>query len=245
MGALASICSGQPKSEPRPQLLDPAQGEKEARALVADLLSRKPDQNSTNTGTLKIRDANDKHTEIPVRFEVFATATNWVSVYQTLPGEAGKAERLVVIHAENQANQYQLFKGDKRSDLTGKEAMIPFAGSDFLAIDLGLEFLHWPEQRVLKKEMRRSQFCEVLQSLNPYASANSYKRVVAWIDPENGGIVHAEAYDERNDLFKKFDPTELKKVNGQYQLEEMEIRNLKTDSRTVVKFNLQAVAGNR
>ena len=244
-GALGSICFAQPKAEPRPQLLDPAQGEKEARALVADLLSRKPDQNSTNTGTLKIRDANDKRTEIPVRFEVFSTPTNWVSVYQTLPAEPAKAERLVVVHTESQPNQYQLFKEGKRSDLTGKEAMISFAGSDFLAIDLGLEFLHWPQQRVLKKEMRRSQFCDVLQSSNPNVSPNAYKRVLAWIDPDNGGIVHAEAYDERNDSFKKFDPTELKKVNGQYQLEEMEIRNLKTSSRTVVKFNLQTVAGNR
>jgi len=246
VGALASICSAQPKSEPRPQLLDPAQGEKEARALVADLLSRKPDQNSTNTGTLKIRDANDKRTEIPVRFEVFSTPTNWVSVYQTLPGEAGpKAERLVVVHAESQPNQYQLLKGDKNSVLTGKETMIPFAGSDFLAADLGLEFLHWPQQRVLKKEMRRSQFCDVLESLNPNPPPNGYKRVVAWIDPDNGAIVHAEAFDERNDLVKNFDPTELKKVNGQYQLEEMEIRNRKTGSHTWVKFNLQAMAGNR
>src|SRR5258707_15815367 len=82
-GALATICFAQPKAEPRPQLLDPAQGEKEARALVADLLSRKPDQNSRNTGTLKIRDAKDKATEFPVRFEVFWTPTNWVSVSPT------------------------------------------------------------------------------------------------------------------------------------------------------------------
>jgi len=129
--------------------------------------------------------------------------------------------------------------------MTGKETMVSFAGSDFLAADLGLEFLHWPKQRVLKKEMRRSQFCNVLESLNPTPSPKGYKRVLSWIDPENGAIVHAEAYDERNDVLKKFDPTELKKVNGQYQLEEMEIRNLKTDSRTVVKFNLQAVAGNQ
>ena len=246
VGALASICCAQPKSEPRPQLLDPAQGEKEARSLVADLLSRKPNQDSTNTGTLKIRDANDKRIEIPVRFEVFSTPANWVSIYQTFPGDAGaKGERLVVVHAESQPNQYQLLKGDKASSLTGKETMLPFAGSDFLAADLGLEFLHWPQQRVLKKEMRRSQFCNVLESQNPNPSPKGYKRVVAWIDPDNGAIVHAEAYDERNDLLKKFDPTELKKVNGQYQLEEMEIRNLKTGSHTWVKFNLQAVAGNQ
>jgi len=189
----------------------------------------------------KIRDGDDKRTEIPVQFEVFSTPTNWVSVYQISPDDAhSRTERLVVIHADGQPNQYQLSKGDQPRTLTGTETLTPFAGSDFLAADLGLEFLHWPRQRVLKKEMRRSQFCDVLESVNPDPASPGYKRVVAWIDTDNGAIVHAEAYDQRNDLLKNFDPTELKKVNGQYQLEEMEIRNRKTGSQTRVKFNLKA-----
>jgi hypothetical protein len=230
-------CTGQPKSEPKPQPLDRIQGEKEAHALVSDLLSRKPEQNSTNTGTLKIRDGEDKRREVPVRFEVFSTPTGWVSVYEVTPDGKAQAERLVVTHADGKPIQYQLVKGDDSKTLTGKEAQIPFAGSDFLATDLGLEFLRWPNQRVLKKEMRRSQFCDVLESVNP--ESFGYKRVVSWIDADTGGIVHAEAYNARNEKVKQFDPTELKKVNGQYQLEEMEIRDSKTGSHTWVKFNLK------
>jgi hypothetical protein len=230
------------KSEPRPQPLDPAQGEKEARSLVGDLLSRKPEQNATNTGVLKIRDSDDKKREVPVRFEVFANASDWVSVYETTPTGGADKERLVVTHAQGQPNRYQLATGSDSKSLGGAEAHVPFAGSDFLATDLGLEFLHWPKQRVLRKEMRRSQFCNVLESTNPDAAG--YRRVVAWIDAESGAIVHADAYDQRNDVVKEFDPTELKKINGQYQLEEMEIRNRKTGSHTWVKFNLKA-ASNR
>jgi hypothetical protein len=215
------------------------QGEKEARILIADLLSRKPDQNSTNTGVLKIRTGDDKSREIPVRFEVFTTATNWVSAYEIVPEKPGiQAEKLLVTRAPGQANRYEWVKGDKGQTLTGAETLVPFGGSDFLAADLGLEFFHWPRQRVLRKEMRRSQFCDVLESVNP--ESYGYKRVVSWIDADTGAIVHAEAYDQRNELLKKFDPTELKKVNGQYQLEEMEIRNPKAESHTWVKFNLKA-----
>jgi len=81
------------KSEPRPQPLDPVQGEKEARTLVADLLSRKPEQNTTNTGVLKIRDGDDKKREVPVRFEVFANPSDWVSVYETTPAGGAEKER--------------------------------------------------------------------------------------------------------------------------------------------------------
>jgi hypothetical protein len=123
--------------------------------------------------------------------------------------------------------------------LRGDQAMIPFADSDFWVADLGLEFLHWPEQRLLKKEMRRGQFCNVLESLNPQLGAVGYRRVVSWLDIDTGGIVHSEAYDAKNKLLKEFDPKEFKKVSGRWELRGMEIRNLKERSRTRLEFDLE------
>ena len=42
----------------------------------------------------------------------------------------------------------------------------------------------------------------------------------------------------RGRLMKEFDPSALKKVNGQRQLEEMEMRNPKAGSHTWIKFDL-------
>jgi YD repeat-containing protein len=63
--------------------------------------------------------------------------------------------------------------------------------------------------------------------------------VVSWIDIDTGGIVHAEAYDAAGRRLKRFEPKALKKVNGQWQLQEMVIRNLKTGSRTTIEFELE------
>ena len=118
--------------------------------------------------------------------------------------------------------------------------MVPFAGSDFWLADLGLEFLHWPQQRVLKKQMRKGLSCDVLQSINPQAGPGGYSRVLSWIAinrPEDIVIVHAEAYDAQNKLLKEFDPKKVEKVNGLWQLEEMEIRNQPTGSPTKIEFN--------
>ena len=85
---LCSTLTGfaQPKSEPpRPPPLNPAQAEQEARILVHDILVGTPDKNSTNVGLLKIRDAEGKRREIPVRFEVFSTAANWAAGSRTMP----------------------------------------------------------------------------------------------------------------------------------------------------------------
>ena len=241
------VCFGQRANEPRPAPLDPVQAEKEARALVAELLAQKPEQNTTNTGRAKIRDAAGKEREIPMRFEVTATPTNWACVYETLPsaGEPG-GMRLTVIHSDARPNQYQLVDHAERATTNGvpkelalEQTMIPFAGSDFWVADLGLEFLHWPGQRLLKKEMRHSKSCEVLESVNPAPVPGGYSRVVAWIMIEKPhGLIHADAYNAKGELMKQFDPTNLEKIEGEYQLEEMEVRNRKTGSHTWIKFNL-------
>ncbi len=88
--------------------------------------------------------------------------------------------------------------------------------------------------------MRRGRSCKVLESTNPSPSTNGYSRVVSWIDNESGGIVHAEAYDAKGGLLKEFDPKSFKKVNGQWELQDMEIRNVRTGSRTRLEFDLKA-----
>jgi hypothetical protein len=118
--------------------------------------------------------------------------------------------------------------------------MRPFANSDFWICDLGLEFFHWPGQKILKKENTRGRGCMVLESTNPEPSTNGYSRVVSWIDEESGGIVQAKAYDFNGKLLKEFEPKSFKKdVNGQLQLQEMEIYNDQTRSRTQIKFDLK------
>ncbi len=245
--ACASTCFGQRNAESRPAPLDPVRGEREGRALVAELLAQKPEQSVTNAGWVKIRDAAGTVREISTRFEVYATPTNWVSVYETLPaaGAPGRV-RLTVIHADGRPNRYELAEpaaggGTNAAvrNLAPDQTMGPVAGSDFWVADLGLEFLHWPRQRVLTYEMRHSKSCKKLESVNPQPAPGGYARVVSWIMRETPhGIVHADAYDAQGDVLKRFDPKNLEKVQGEYQLEEMEIRNRKTGTETSIKFNL-------
>jgi hypothetical protein len=236
-GALLLLGAAEPPSRPTP--LSPADAAKQGRELVAEILSQsqRPAQNVTNTGVLKIRDDKGRRTEIPVKFEIIAGQTAWNAVYVTT-GQGKGGVVLTVAHSDAKPNEYSLDEPGKVRSLAGNETMIPFAGSDFWAADLGLEFLHWPEQRLLKAEMRRSRSCHVLESVNPLPAPGAYSRVVSWIDVETDFIVHAEAYDFKNKLLKEFDPKEFKKVRGQWQLQEMEISNRQTGSRTRIEFEL-------
>jgi len=227
-----------PNAPPPP--LEPAEGERQAKALLGTLLAQKPTQNFTNTGTLSVREADRHEREVPVRFEILVTPTNWLNVYEAASSRNTPGERFSIIHADNQSEQYlvQQLNGKK---LSPTQLMEPFASSDFWLVDLALEFLHWPQQRVLKKEMRKELFCDVLQSSNANPAPGGYSRVVSWVavnQKQDIVIVHADAYDSSGKLLKEFNPRKVEKVNGVWQLEQMEIRNRQTGSRTRIEFNL-------
>jgi hypothetical protein len=219
--------------------------------LAQQLLEQKPATNYSQNGVLKIRDENGKHLEFPFQYEVNmgpSFVCDWSSSYTAILKPNADGEILSIRVRENQPNTYfhhlpwhselgMIWRGpDGKSDAG---IMTPFAGSDFWLADLGLEFFHWPDQKILKHEIRRGRACKVLESTNPSPSTNGYARVVSWIDNESGGIVQAEAYDFKNKLLKEFAPKSFKKMNGQWELQEMEIRNVQTGSRTRLEFDLK------
>jgi hypothetical protein len=241
---VAAVAVAQKPSD-RPAQLDLKEGARQARVLVGEMLLQKPDQNVTNTGLMTIRDGEGNRREVHVRFALRVEGSKVLSIYDAL-GLDGSGTRLTVIHTDNQPNQYQIETlGAGKADaapktLSGNAAMIPFAGSDFWLADLGLEFLHWPQQRILRKELRHSQSCGVLESINPDPASGGYARVLSWIDLEPPhGAVHADAFDANRKRVKQFDPKSVKKIEGQYKLEAMEMLDEKTGSRTVIKFDLR------
>lgn len=226
----------------------------QGRQLVQKLLEEQPAENFTNTGTLRIRDAQGEELELPVKCEVVVTPANWESIYEA--GLTNHVVTLWVVHTPRRANEYFCqtnssegippsgglpapLHRSRGQRLTGAELTAPFAGSDFSLGDLGLEFLHWPHQKVLRGDTARGRLCKVLQSTNPHPSPNGYSRVLSWIDKETLGILEAKAYDAHGKLLKEFYPKELKKVNGQWQVGRMDIDNVQTGSRTRLELDLK------
>ncbi|MEJ0088639.1 MAG: outer membrane lipoprotein-sorting protein [Limisphaerales bacterium] len=237
----------------------------QGHSLAQEILSRRPAENSTNTGILHIRDGSGSRSEIPIICRIVVSISNantyliipdWQTFYQA--NLTNQTEYLRVIHATDLTNIYSY--STNRSDavpvlgdiplsrhlfpghlVCGSALMSRFAGSDFWLCDLGLEFFHWPAQKILPKttNLKRGREYTLLESTNPNPYTNGYSRVVTWIDKETGGILQAEAYDKNGEPLKEFSPKSFKKVNGQWQLQEMEIRNVQTGSRTRLEFDLK------
>jgi hypothetical protein len=164
-----------------------------------------------------------------------------VSGYEVFSDDPARAPaQLTIVHQPGAPSHY--FTGAKGSTPLTRDqvATLKFAGSDFWACDLGLEFLRWPVQRLLKKDMARGQSCNVLESLQPEVPNGGYARVVSWLDIDTGGIVLATAYDADGGIMKEFIPKRFKKVNGEWHLIEMRIEDRRSKSRTTILFDIEA-----
>lgn len=227
------------------------QGQQLVQAILGQP-TQQPLGSSTNTGVLRIKDGKDR-SEISIECITVFTPTNWQTVYQA--SFTNKTEILWVIHADGQNNSYyyvtnypvplsgdipvwgDLFHGRPR--LAETEIWSSFAGSDFWLSDLGLEFFHWPGQKVIKRETHRSCGCTVLESTNPDPGSSGYSRVVSWIDNDTLGIVEAYAYDAGGQKLKDFYPKDFKKVDGHWQVQTLEMENVETGFRSRMEFDLK------
>lgn len=215
---------------------DLATAEREGRELARQLRDARPDAGFTNTGTLVIRTSKKERNTIRFSSRVVVTGTSWTSLYEATDG-TNNFSTFSVEHQPDLPSSYRL---DQTNLLATSQTTLPFAGSDFWLADLGLEFFHWPVQLLTRKEIKRGEACSVLESRDPTPPAGGYSRIVSWIDNDTGGILLAEAYDARGKLLKEFRPTEFKKVNGQWELKEMEMENVQTGSRSTLIFDLKA-----
>ncbi len=228
---------------------DSAQGPEAGRELAAQLRSLRPPEDAKWRGVLKIRPHGQPTLSVPVSCETTADAGDslWTAIYLVGPTDVKGAEKLTVIHSVTGPNEYRFAAAPSPGaplgapkKLSGAEADVPLAGSDFWLSDLGFEFFHWPEQRRLKGEMRRGKPCYVLESINPRPEPEGYTRVVSWIEKESGAPIQAEAYGSDQKVLKEFALGSARKVNGRWELKDLEIINRRTGSRTHLVFDLES-----
>jgi len=204
------------------------------------ILMQRPDGNQSMTGTLTTRGKRDR-SETKIQFDVELNEKGWVTSYSS-KGEKGET-RIAIEHQGTESIRFHLKQPGEESpkDLSFAQSHQPFAGSAFWISDLAYpkcSFFLWPSQKLLKKEIRRGQSCFVLESIHPSPTPGEYAKAVSWIDEDTLGPVEIHTYDTDDKRWKEFRPKSFKKVNGRYEVEELEIRDRKEDIRSTIEFDL-------
>jgi hypothetical protein len=214
------------------------------KALAEIVRTQRPAGNTLSKGTLKVRTGDGRRQSVPVEVRVDMGTNAWNTSYRASFPD-GRRETLTVVNPPEAPPHFILHRAAGDGNVAEVRPQRPdelfaaFAGTDFSFVDLGMVFLHWPEQRWLGRETRRTRSCNLLESVNPMPMPGSYKRVLTWVDEETAGIVRAEAYDAQNKLLKEFSPGSFARIGSRYELRDMEIGNTQTDSRTTLVFEIE------
>lgn len=147
-----------------------------------------------------------------------------------------------ILRSRQQTPLYFLSNGDSQlgKPLLPQERMSSFAGSEFWPADLGLEFFYWPHQKILSNvriKMRKGVACRVLESRKQTAVDFGYCLVRSWISREHFGLVYAEAYNSAGKRIKTFEVSDVQKIDGQWKVSELRIRDEVAKSTTKLIFH--------
>lgn len=224
---------------------DTAADEAEGQALANELRTARPPASFTNRATLRITSPEGTVRRLPVTITTLADEdSEWRVIYAAQVGL--NVERLTLVRRLAHPPEFEFARAVTNSALPvaktipAEDTQQPFAGSDFWLSDLGLEFLHWPDQKILRRdkpEMRKGRPCRVLESNNP--QAKGYSRVRSWVDLENKGVILAEAFNSAGKLIKRFSVGSVQKVDGEWQLKDMEMIDEIRGSETRLEFDLK------
>jgi len=238
--AVAASAFSQKQTESGVKTYDAAEGSREAYKLLAEVFAERPEQTFTNA-LLRIRERDSDERKVLVRFQTSVGPSSWSATYAVDPAAVKSGvTKAVITHNGRKDNDYKITDASGvTKTISPDETYIPFANSGFSVADLGLEFLHWPEQRITKKEMYSSRYCAILESTNPRPAKGAYAKVRAWVTVEPPlAPIRAEAYDANGKRIKVFEVKGIERVNGHFQVDSVEMRNLQTGSRTIMEFDL-------
>jgi len=221
---------------------------RKGRAVARQLLSQRPVADATVKGTISIRPAKGATRDIPFVSEVKVAEDGWKAIYETKPVDGSAALQLAIHHSVNAVATYSVRTADSEGklgearELELREVFEPFAGSDFRIIDLAYphsDHLTWPEQRLLRSALRRGQSCYELESVNPRPGSGGFAKVISWIDIDTGGPLEINGYDGEGERELQFSPKRFRKVDGEFKVTELHVRNRKTGSRTILRFEFE------
>jgi len=218
----------------------------EGQALAAELRKLPVGIPGDIQATLKIRKRGGARIERRIQKQTIAGPLGWRDIFQIESGTGSEKDWLLIDHPEGKPPRYHLARGeqfpadpDMFRELNTEQAMTRVGDSDFWAADLGLDFLHWPDQRIVPSRitMRKGVACKVLESMRPTQSSEGYYRVLSWISSKHGGVVYAEAYDIHGKRIKSFEVDDIGKHEGQLYLKQLKIRNMRDRTTSILAFD--------
>lgn len=194
--------------------------------LALRLRTVMPQAPSTNQAMLKIRGTHGR-TQVPVVVIARPGSGGWSVEYRV--GRAGSEPGLqvwTIHHRLDGAPRYERQQpapsatnttattATATATVTEAQGLETLGDGDFALRELGMEFLHWPDQRLRGRELSNGRWCQVLESRSGRPDGPAVVR--SWIDENLGVLLSAEVYDGRQRRLKQFSITQFREQGDRW-----------------------------
>jgi hypothetical protein len=195
--------------------------------LALRLRTVMPQAPSTNHAMLKIRGTHGR-TQVPVVVIARPGSVGWSVEYRV--GRAGSEPGLqvwTIHHRLDGAPRYERQQPAPSATkttattttattatVTEAQGLETLGDGDFALRELGMEFLHWPDQRLRGRELSNGRWCQVLESRSGRPDGPAVVR--SWIDENLGVLLSAEVYDGRQRRLKQFSITQFREQGDRW-----------------------------
>jgi hypothetical protein len=126
--------------------------------------------------------------------------------------------------------------GNPLADQPAPALGTPLAGTALTWMDLTLSFLWWPDGKTIGITEVLEQPCYVVDAHAPAGQTTPYASVRMWVDTRAAMMLQAEGYDALGDPLRRISVKSFKKINGEWMIKDLEIRDLKTERRTILRI---------
>ena len=130
----------------------------------------------------------------------------------------------IVLRLGEESSELLLRSGGTESPLRKAAGGQTVRGTRLTHEDLALRFLYWPGVRLLGSETFRTRPAWKLE-IHPRDRESFYGAVRVWVDQESGALLRIEGYDRDGRLVKRFEVTNVQRIDGQYYLKTMRVES--------------------
>src|SRR5436309_64276 len=211
--------------------------QQDPRQIVEEAQRRSTAQSQRYEGTLEVIDAKSKITEKRWQYDRIGSHGSSKSVLRfTAPAEVKGVALLVINHPDRSSDQWMWTPAINRERrIALQDRSTRFFGTDFSFEDLEERDTNQFDYRLLGEETVGGAACWKIESKPKQTKVSQYTYSLLWIRKDNYVLSRLENY-KNDELVRSASYSDLRNVQGIWTAHNIEMRDVKRNSRTVLKI---------
>jgi hypothetical protein len=157
----------------------------------------------------------------------------------TLFDAFGSVREQMTVELGGDQTAFAYEQGDPPAAAATPDLFAPVAETEINWMELSFSFFWWPQPRSVGTERVANRWeCQIVEIDCPPefrgAAAGGWSHIRLWVAPAYNAVVRGEAWRDGRAV-KRFEVKSVKKLRQVYMIGDMEVRNLETRRRSVLK----------